>query len=324
MEKLKHIDPVEYRENREPDYQYQELLKRIVSNGRITNSGMDEESKQVLGHIMYFDLENGFPMITERDLMESIKTNSDEYVSDLSERHFRMSARQGLGEIIGFINGARTVEELEKYGNKWWKLWATPEKCAKRGLEPGDLGPGSYGAAFHDFPMANGETFNQFAAIIQQIKERPELRTHIITPYIPYNLVRIEGQQQKVVVVPCHGDLRFDIDTERQELSLVHKQRSADTPVGLPFNMIHYTALMTMMGQATGYRPKELVYMIDNAHIYKRHYDKALEVIDRSPKPFPKLKVDPSVKNIFDFRVEHFTIEGYDAHPPIDMEGTPI
>ncbi len=322
-----HEYPVDYDADREPDWQYHELLDRIVRDGRITRSGMDEESKQILGHVMYFDMENGVPLITERDLMSSSRPENIEkwQTREQHEQPFRYSAKQGLAEIIGFINGARTVEELESYGCKWWHFWATEEKCAKRGLETGDLGPGSYGAAFHDFPMADGKTFNQFQAIVQQIRERPELRTHIITPYIPYNLVRLEGQKQQVVVVPCHGDLRFDVDTDAKEISLVHKQRSADSPVGLPFNMIHYSALLTMMGQVTGYKPKQLVYMIDNAHIYKRHYEKVQdEILTRDPKPFPRLKVDPNIVRLEDFRVEHFSVEEYDPHPPIDMEGTPV
>lgn len=323
---MKHVDPVAYRTQRQPDYQYHELLERILREGKPAHSGMDEQSQEILGHVMRFDISNGFPLLTERDLMaSSLPENIKSWQAPSPEaRPFQMAARQGLGEIIGFINGARTVTELEKYGNKWWHLWATKEKTAKRGLKEGDLGPGSYGAAFHNFPMPDGKTFNQFEAIVQQIKERPELRTHLITPYIPYYLVRLEGQQQKVVVVPCHGLLRFDVDVERGEISLVHVQRSCDTPIGLPFNFIHYGALLLMMGQVTGYKPKELVYMFDNAHIYKRHLEISKEVLKREPRPFPKLKIDPSIKNLFDFRVEHFSVEDYEPHPPIDMGGTAI
>lgn len=317
-------EPVNYYEQRTPDEQYKELLDRISREGVTANSGMDEESKQILGHIMRFDMENGFPMITERDLMTSIKTDPVEYESNLEQRHFRMSARQGLGEIIGFINGARTVEELAEYGNKWWKFWATEEKCEKRGLNPGDLGPGSYGAAFHDYPHPEGGTFNQFENIIQQIKERPELRTHVITPFIPPYMIRVEGVQQKVVVVPCHGQLRFDVNTEENEISLVHQQRSADAPVGLPFNMVHYGALLSMMGEVTGYKPKELVYFIDNAHIYKRHYDHVEEILERDSYPYPKLSMRKDVDGLFEYRVEDFMIEDYKAHPPMNMGGTPV
>lgn len=318
------IYPVDYQSSPTADEQYKELLDRILTEGVPASSGMDEESKQILGHIMRFDMANGFPMITERDLMASILQPPDEHEPNLGERKFAFSARQGLAEIIGFINGARTVEQLEQFGNKWWSLWATKEKCEKRGLEEGDLGPGSYGAAFHDFPMPNGESFNQFAHIVQQIRERPELRTHIITPYIPPYIVRVEGIQQKVVVVPCHGLIRFDIDTETNEMSLVHAQRSADVPVGLPFNMIHYAALLHMMAAVTGYEPKELVYMIDNAHIYKRHIDVVEEVLARESREFPRLKINSAVGDIFEYRTEDFHIENYRAHPPINMGGTPI
>lgn len=321
-----HVEPVEYNPDRDPDWQYHELLDRILREGRTAESGMDEESKEIIGHPMRFDLANGFPMITERDLMASSKPESIETYPgpDLSHRALRMSAKQGLGEIIGFINGARTLKELEQYGCKYWGNFITEKKTTKRGLEPGDLGPGSYGVAFHDFPMANGETFNQINAIVQQIKERPELRTHYVTPFIPYETVRLSDQKQGVVIVPCHGLMRFDINTFTGEMSLVHYQRSADSPVGLPFNMIHYAAMLTMMAQVTGYKPKEIVYFVDSGQIYKRHYEKVVELLTRDPKPFAKLLVDPSINNIFDFRAEHFSIEEYDAHPPMYMKGTPV
>lgn len=313
-----------YAPNLSPDEQYKELLDRILREGQTAHSGMDEESRQVLGHVMRFNMSHGFPMITERDLMASMWTDPVDHIPNLGERPFQYSAKQGLAEIIGFINGARTVDQLAEYGNKWWGLWATPEKCGKRGLEPGDLGPGSYGPAFHDFPMSDGRTFNQFAAVIAQIQSRPELRTHSISPLIPPYIMRIPGVQQRVVVVPCHGDLRFDVDTESGEMSLVHKQRSADVPVGLPFNMIHYAAILHMMAKVTGYRPKELVYMIDNAHIYKRHHEQVQRILERDPRPFPRLKINNQINGFFEYRVDDFRVQGYDAHPPIDMGGTPV
>lgn len=322
------IDPFCYKEQRTPDWQYHELLDRIRTRGRLASSGMDEPSVEIIGHQMRFDLENGFPMITERDLSSSsAKEKIPLWVPNTGERKFQYGARQGLGEILGFVNGARTLKELEAFGCKFWDKWVTPEKTAKRGLEPNDLGPGSYGVAFHDFPVANSESedaFNQFAVILQQIKERPELRSHIITPFIPYHMARIEGRTQKVVVVPCHGLLHFNMDIDNHEFDLVHWQRSADTPVGLPFNMIHYSALMAMVGRVTGYRPRELVYQISNAHYYTRHTDQVDEILSRDPRPFPVVKIDPSIENFFDFRWQHFSIDQYDPYQPIDMEGTAI
>lgn len=316
----------EYNPDREPDYQYHELLERIRTKGRAALSGMDQGSKEILGHTVRFDLaEGGFPLITERDLTRG---TTDEiiasYQSNPELRVVTGPVKQALGEIIGFINGARTQEELESYGCNFWKPWTSdPAKAKKRGLELGDLGPGSYGAAFHDFPD-NGDTFNQYDAMIKQIKARPELRTHIITPFIPQYISRAPGYEQKVLVVPCHGLQHYNVDTFNKEISLVHWQRSADVPIGMPFNMVHYAALLMMVGQVTGYKPKELVYQISNAHIYDQHEDKVAELLEREPLAFPRLYLDPTITKLEDFRVEHFSIQDYYAHPPINMGGTAV
>lgn len=319
-------EPFLYNADRQPDFQYHELLERIRTKGRAAFSGMDQGSEEILGHMMRFDLaEGGFPLITERDLTRG---SSDAiiagYQPNLDRRSVAGPVKQALGEIVGFINGARTQSELESYGCSFWKPWTSDtSKAASRGLELGDLGPGSYGAAFHDFPDGL-DTFNQYDAMIKQIKARPELRTHIITPYIPQYLSRAPGYEQKVLVVPCHGLQHYNIDTINKEISLVHWQRSADAPIGLPFNMVHYAALLMMVGQVTGYKPKELVFQISNAHIYNQHIDKVDELLRREPFAFPRLTIDPTVRKLEDFRVEHFTIEDYDAHPPINMGGTAV
>lgn len=322
---------VSYEEKRLPDNQYKQLLKVLKLNGRSTESGMDDPSHSYTrGYLINFDLSNGFPVITERDItMASKQAIIDNYHSRSELRPVASSMKQSLGEIIAFINGARTQSELEKYGcTGFWKPWTIgPEaerKAKKRGLETGDLGPGSYGAAFHDFPTAEGENFNQYENLINQINSRPELKTHIITPFIPQYISRAPGRQQKVVIVPCHGSLHFHVDTYRDEISLTHVQRSADSPIGLPFNFIHYAAMLMMVGQVTGYKPTTLEFFISDAHYYDRHLDKLEKLISRPSYPFPKLFIDPTIKNIFDFRTEHFMIEEYYAHPPINMEGTAI
>lgn len=321
----RHVDGAEFADSREPDGQYHDLLERVRSAGREAVSGMDEGSIEVLGHQMRFDLSNGFPLITERDLTRGTTPEIIAgYESNPAHRSLAGPVKQGLGEIIGFINGARTQEELEEYGCKFWKPWTSDvAKASKRRLEVGDLGPGSYGAAFHDFPDGEGG-FNQYAALIEQIKNRPELRTHIVTPFIPQYISRAPGRTQKVLIVPCHGLQHYNIDTIRGEMSLVHWQRSADVPIGLPFNMVHYAALLMMMAQVTGYKPKELVFQISNAHIYKQHLTLVDDILQRKPYAFPRLKLDPTIKKIEEFRVEHFSIEDYQAHPPINMGGTAV
>lgn len=319
-------DSFVYNSDRQPDLQYHKLLESIRKTGRVALSGMEEGSVELLGYMMRFNLaEGGFPLITERDLMRGTTPEIIEsYQSDPSLRSVTGPVKQALGEIIAFINGARTQEDLESYGCRFWAPWTSdPAKAKKRGLELGDLGPGSYGAAFHDFPDGDS-TFNQYSTMIEQIKARPELRTHIITPFIPQYISRAPGRQQKVLVVPCHGLQHYNVDTYNKEISLVHWQRSADVPIGLPFNMVHYAALLMMVGQVTGYKPKELVFQISNAHIYNQHFEQVDELLNRKPFAFPKLILDSSITKLEDFRVEHFSIQDYNAHPPINMGGTAV
>ncbi len=320
------VESFTFNADRQPDLQYHELLRRIRTTGKAALSGMDSGSEEILGHMMRFDLaDGGFPLITERDLTRGTSPEIiASYEPNLELRPVVGPVKQALGEVIAFINGARTQEELESYGCNWWKPWTSdPAKAEKRGLELGDLGPGSYGAAFHDFPDGD-KTFDQYDAMIKQIKDRPELRTHIITPFIPNLISRAPDRQQKALIVPCHGLQHYNIDTVNKEISLVHWQRSADVPIGLPFNMVHYAALLMMVGQVTGYKPKELIFQLSNAHIYDQHKEKVDELLEREPFAFPILKLNESVKNLKDFRVEDFSIQDYNAHPPMNMGGTPV
>ena len=327
----------EYKTDREPDLQYHNLLERIRKTGRMAISGMDEGSVEILGHMMRFDLSDGFPLITERDLTRgSTPEIIANYQSKPELRPVSGAVKQAIGEIIGFMNGARTEEELEKYGCKFWVPWTVGEeaerKAKKRGLEVGDLGPGSYGVAFHDFPISENDRqpvdmeddFDQYKNLIKQIRFRPELRSHIVSPFIPNLISRAPGRQQKALIVPCHGLQHFNIDIPNKEISLIHWQRSADVPIGLPFNMVHYAAMLMMVGQVTGYKPKELIHQISNAHIYDGSKDNVDEILKREPYPFPRLILDPTIKNLEDFRPEHFYIEEYYAHPPVKMDGLAV
>lgn len=290
---------------RTPDRQYHELLERIMREGTEVTPIQGEKSKMVLGHQMRFAFENGFPMITERDLSGK----------------FMLGA---LGEHFAFLHGARTLEEMKSYGCGWWKKWVTKERCDIFNLPEGDLGPGSYGPAWAAFPTAEGQPFNQIEHVIKQLKERPNLRTHIISPWIPQYTIQHSGlPPRKVVVAPCHGYLHILAFPETKQLSVHHFQRSGDVPVGVVFNIIQYAAFTMMVSQLMGYTPKELVYTLSDAHIYESQYEKVNELLAREPRAFPTVAIDPSVNDIFAFRQEHFTLTDYDPHPAM-LIPTPV
>jgi len=277
--------------------QYQQLLAEILNHGQRVSTPQGVDALTIIGpKPMHFKLAEGFPAITERKLSEKIW-------------------RQAIAEIIAFINGARTIEELESYGCYWWKAWGTEDKAKKRKLAIGDLGPGSYGAAFHDFPTAEGETYNQFAHVLQQMRENPHLRTHFITPWIPQYTMRIKGRTQKVVVCPCHGWIHIRIIDN--QLTLHMWQRSSDTPIGLPANLAQYAALTMMFGEVTGYPVREYIHSFSDAHIFVDQIDKVKEMLKREPRPLPKMRLKNNKKNIFDYRVEDFELIDYDPHPGI-------
>ncbi|MEK7390783.1 MAG: thymidylate synthase [Patescibacteria group bacterium] len=287
------------------DSQYQRLLQDILKRGIRTPSQQGVDALTLIGPgPMRFKLENGFPIINERNMNPKI-----------SEALPVTVWQQAIAEICAFINGARTQAELEKFGCYWWKSWVTPEKCAKRGLETGDLGPGSYGAAFHDFPTAEGTPFNQFKHIVEQIKEEPQLRTHFISPWIPQYIGRGKGKQQKVVVAPCHGWVHARIIDGKLTLHMI--QRSADVPVGVPSNMVQYAALTLMLAQATNTIPYEYVHSFSDAHIYVDQIPAVEIMLAREPRPLATVTMNPRKKDIFAFRKEDFELSDYNPHPGI-------
>lgn len=290
---------------RTPDRQYHELLRKIMTEGVEVSPIQGEKSKMILGHQMRFAFSNGFPVMTERDLSGKFFTGA-------------------LGEHFAFLHGARTLEEMQSYGCGWWKKWVTKERCDIFNLPEGDLGPGSYGPAWAAFPTAEGAPFNQIEHVIKQLKERPNLRTHIISPWIPQYTIQHSGlPPRKVVVAPCHGYLHILAYPETKEISVHHFQRSGDVPVGVVFNIIQYAAFTMMVAQIMGYTPKELVYTLSDAHIYESQFAKVEELLGREPKPFPTMTLDSSITDIFDFRAEHFTLSEYEAHPAMIIP-TPV
>lgn len=281
-----------------PDFQYRRVLENILERGIYTKNPFQTKGTftSVTAPQMEFLLENGAPFITERDISAFW--------------------RKPISEIIAFINGARTLDQLREYGDEktwasWWRRWASEEKCARFGLGAGDLGPGSYGAGYHH----NG--FSQWAHLVRQIQERPTLRTHKVSPWVSEFCLQHGELQRKVVVAPCHGDVQVIILEDKMILRM--DQRSGDVPVGIPSNMIQYTALLLMLAQVTGYKPYMFIHSIHDAQIYEDQVAHARKLISRPPERFPALWItDPNIKDLFAFRPHHFELTDYHSHPAMN------
>jgi thymidylate synthase len=245
-----------------------------------------------------YNLANGFPVIPDRSI--------------------KGFWNRPIGELCAFINGVTTLDGLREFGCTWWDEWASPEKTALFGLKPGDIGPASYGGAFHDFPTLDGGRFNQFANLVRQIKELPGDRVHMITPWMPKENARGVGLLQSNTIAPCHGWVHVRILNNRIHLHLY--QRSGDTPVGVPSNMIQYAALMLMLEQLTGYEPATFYHTISDAHYYEDQLGPVEELTGRESLRLPTVQLTEAgrqVKVIHDFRREHFELTDYYPHPAI-------
>ncbi|MFZ2167646.1 MAG: thymidylate synthase [Minisyncoccia bacterium] len=293
---------------RTPDTQYSDRLRYTLENGEmVTDTPQGVPALTCFGTLapMVFNPSNGATIITERSMLGFWK--------------------KPICELIAFINGEHTIDGVESYGCKgYWEAYRG--KGVNLGLDPDDLGPGSYGPAFHDFPVPRPwwnfwgrKKLNQFEQVIEQIQNYPTLRTLRVTPWIPYYTAR--GPYRKVQVAPCHGELHFRIMNGKLHMRM--DKRSGDLPVGDPSNMIQYSALHLMMCQVTGYQPGNYIYSFSDAHIYEDQIPQVRKLLERKPRPFPILRLDPMVTNLFDFRAEHFTLEEYDPHPSMKIPYSP-
>lgn len=294
-------------EERTPDMQYQDLLRRVLNEGEYTKNPFQD--KGTITHLslppLVYRFSNGFPLLTER----------------------RISFwKKPISEIIAFMNGARTLSQLAEYGTEktwasWWDQWVTPEKCAEFGLEAGDLGPGSYGGIFHDMPTSDGGSFNQFLHLLEQVKAYPSLRTHMVTSWYPPFVIQSGEKKRQVVVAPCHGNL-IKITIINGKLTLRQVQRSGDFPVGVPSNIIQYAALTLMIAHILGVEPYQYVHDFLDAQIYEDQVSTVEEFLKRTSSPFPTMSIDTGVTDLFAFRPDHFTISDYHPLQPMNFPVT--
>lgn len=302
------------------DTQFQDLVRKILFADRWNMPVQGVASCQIAGAELRFNMSNGFPLMTERDMICPIpRKGKEDWPSIFS---------QSIAEMVAFVNGARTQDEYEAHGCFWWRRWLTKAKCEYNHLEEGDNGVGSYGAVLTNFPTHqgephNGKPFDQIDAVFEEMKRYPGYRTHVITTWCPpYTYA---GDNRKVVVAPCHGTVvQFQLDEERKELTLVHVQRSCDILVGGIGNICQYAAIFGLAAaKILGYTFVEYIHYMVQPHIYENQLEGTKEVLGRSPRAFPTVTLVGEIASIKDLRPEHFVVEEYDPHPYFNIP-TPI
>lgn len=203
-----------------------------------------------------------------------------------------------IHELLWFLNGDTNIKYLKDNGVSIWDDWADKD---------GNLGP-VYGYQWRSWPDPKGGNVDQIAKLIAQIKSNPHSRRHIVSAWNP-------AQVDDMALPPCHCLFQFFVSEGRLSCQLY--QRSADIFLGVPFNIASYALLTMMVAQVCDLKPGEFIHTFGDAHLYSNHFEQARLQLTREPRPLPRMLINPSVKDIFGFRFEDFTLEGYDPHPHI-------
>jgi thymidylate synthase len=210
----------------------------------------------------------------------------------------KVHTKSVIHELLWFLKGSTNVAYLHENGVTIWDEWADAE---------GELGP-IYGRQWRSWPAPDGRHIDQMREVVEQIARNPDSRRLIVSAW---NVAQIP----QMALAPCHALFQFYVADGR--LSCQMYQRSADLFLGVPFNIASYALLTLMVAQITGLKPAEFVLTLGDAHLYLNHLELAREQLVRAPRPFPRMKLNPAVTDLFAFAYEDFTVEGYEPHPAI-------
>lgn len=318
-----------------PEYQYLTLVQDILDNGAdkplfFTPEVLEQYKKDgeevpfirsVFGRQMRFDLSQGFPLLTTKKVFtrgifiellwfisgsSNIKFLVDNNVHIWDEwawKRYHKAALKSDGKISDMTQEA-FIAKLKEEDNKsaFVKKW-------------GDLIT-IYGRMWRRWPASDGREIDQLGWVIQGLKDKPYRKSYVVSAWNPDFIYAMASKGNASEVPPfCHTTYQFAVVDGKLNLGLY--QRSADSFLGVPFNIASYALLLLMVSQVTGIPAGEFVHFFGDVHIYSNHFDAVKEQLSRKPRPFPTLKLNPEIKNIDDFTLEDFTIEGYDPHPPI-------
>ena len=284
--------------------QYLDMCRYILEHGEDRPDRTGTGTRSVFGYQTRYDLREGFPLLTTKKM----------YLRPIAE------------ELLWFIKGDTNIKYLVDRNVKIWNEWPyedfkksedfngeTLEEFVEKiknddefAKKHGNLGP-VYGAQWRNF---NNEGTDQLMKLIDSLKNNPFSRRHIISAWNP-------SQVDEMALPPCHTLMQFYVSSDKKYLSCQLYQRSADTFLGVPFNIASYALLTCMLAQVSGYEPKEFIHTIGDAHIYKNHFDVVKTQIEREPLPLPHLVLNKDIDNLFDFKIEDIKLEGYQSHGPL-------
>ena len=272
--------------------QYLELLTHILETGGDKGDRTGTGTRSVFGHQMRFDLSVGFPLLTTKKVhMKSI-----------------------IHELLWFLKGDTCVDYLQANGVSIWDEWATAEQTARFGRPAGELGP-VYGHQWRNFGASknadgayNADGFDQITWLINEIKTNPNSRRLIVSGWNP-------AEAGQVALPPCHTLFQFFVIDGKLSCQLY--QRSADVFLGVPFNIASYALLTHMIAQVCELDVGEFIWTGGDTHLYSNHFEQAKLQLSREPLPLCQLKLNPDIKDIFDFGFDDITIENYQSHPAI-------
>ena len=259
--------------------QYLDLLQHVLDNGTDKSDRTGTGTRSVFGYQMRFNLADGFPVLTTKKLhLKSI-----------------------IHELLWFLAGDTNIRYLKENGVRIWDEWAD---------ENGDLGR-VYGAQWRSWRGANGETVDQIANVVRQIRQTPDSRRLIVSAWNP-------AEVDDMALPPCHALFQFYVANGKLSCQLY--QRSADIFLGVPFNIASYALLTMMMAQVCGLQAGEFVHTLGDAHLYQNHLEQARLQLTREPRKLPTMRINPAVRDIFAFKFDDFTLSDYDPHPHIKAE----
>ncbi|MCA6078744.1 thymidylate synthase [Fulvivirga sedimenti] len=256
--------------------QYLDLMQDILDNGTRKEDRTGTGTLSVFGRQIRFDLSEGFPLVTTK----------------------KLHLRSIIHELLWFLSGDTNIKYLKENGVSIWDEWAD---------ENGDLGP-VYGHQWRSWPNPEGGTVDQITNVLNQIKNKPDSRRHMVVAWNP-------SEVDKMALPPCHALFQFYVADGKLSCQLY--QRSADYFLGVPFNIASYALLVHMFAQQCDLEPGEFIWTGGDVHLYLNHLEQAELQLQREPRPLPQLNIRRKPDSIFDYKFEDFEILNYDPHPTI-------